>query len=157
VSDHHYHYDYADARHDHRGEYADERHDHDNDYAEKFHRHYDDESTARGLREDLGRAEGRLRELQDEIDGALREELTAALERIRVLEQQTPHARQLQYEADQAAADLAASGYDERGEPFGADRHGPGCLCPYCPPEEDDPSLEVDDDGVMRDYCRGLP
>ena len=35
-----------------------------------------------------------------------------ALERIRTLEGQTPQARQLQLEADLAAADLAESGYD---------------------------------------------
>jgi len=53
--------------HDHRGEYADQRHDHDGDYAEKHHRHYDDESTARGLRQDLAAAEDRIRELEDGI------------------------------------------------------------------------------------------
>jgi hypothetical protein len=87
----HYHYEYAEARHDHRGDYADSRHDHDPDYAEKHHRHYDLESLIAGLREDLGRAE----------------------ERIRELERDTPQARQLQYEADVAAADLADSGYAE--------------------------------------------
>ena len=55
------------ADHDHRGDYADQRHDHDGDYAERHHRHYDDESTARGLREDLGRAEARIGELEDDI------------------------------------------------------------------------------------------
>jgi hypothetical protein len=79
----HYHYEYAGARHDHRGEYAGERHDHDLDYAEKHHRHYDLESLIAGLREDLSRAE----------------------ERIRELERDTPQARQLQYEADVALAD----------------------------------------------------
>jgi hypothetical protein len=64
VSDH-YHYDYASTHHDHA--YAPERHDHDGDYAGKHHRHYDDESTARGLREDLGRAEERIRELEDDV------------------------------------------------------------------------------------------
>ena len=57
--------------HDHRGEYADDRHDHDLDYAEKHHRHYDDESTVRGLREDLSRAEERIRELEDGLRGVL--------------------------------------------------------------------------------------
>lgn len=82
MTDHHYHYEYAEARHDHRGDYADERHDHDTDYAEKYHRHYDDESTARGLREDLGRAGERIRELEDS--------LRDALERIRALEGRQP-------------------------------------------------------------------
>ena len=59
------------ADHDHRGEYASERHDHDIDYAEKHHRHYDDESTARGLREDLGHAEERIRELENGLREAL--------------------------------------------------------------------------------------
>jgi len=68
--------------HDHRGEYAEDRHDHDGDYAEKHHRHYDDESTARGLREDLGRAEERICELED----GLRD----ALNRIHALEDRQP-------------------------------------------------------------------
>jgi len=55
------------ADHDHRGDYADQRHDHDGDYAEKHHRHYDDESTARGLRQDLAAAEDRIRQLEDDI------------------------------------------------------------------------------------------
>jgi hypothetical protein len=60
----------------------------------------------------------------------LRGQLDDAVERIRVLEQQTPQARQLQLEADQAAADLAESGYD---------RHGRDCRCPYCATDEDWP------------------
>jgi hypothetical protein len=55
-----------------------------------------------GLREDLGRAEERIRELED---------------RIGALEKDTPQARQLQYEADVAAADLAESGYYYDPEP----------------------------------------
>jgi hypothetical protein len=86
------------------------------------HGHAELWSYINGLREDLGRAEERIRGL---------EEQAAALQR------STPEARQAQHEADVAAADLAESGYDERGEPFGADRHGPGCLCPYCPDEEE--------------------
>lgn len=57
--------------HDHRGEYAEDRHDHDGDYAEKHHRHYDEESAVRGLREDLGHAEERIRALEDDLRGAL--------------------------------------------------------------------------------------
>ena len=57
--------------HDHRGQYADDRHDHDGDYAEKHHRHYDDESIARGLREDLGRAEERIHELEGDLRAAV--------------------------------------------------------------------------------------
>jgi hypothetical protein len=88
VSDH-YHYGYADERHSHRGEYADERHDHGYDYAEKYHRHYDDESTARGLREDLGRAEARIGDLEDEA-GQLRRQLDGVLAQIRVLDRLRP-------------------------------------------------------------------
>ena len=97
------------ADHDHRGDYADQRHDHDGDYAERHHRHYDDESAARGLREDLGAAEERIRALENDLRGAF--------ERIRALEGQTQQARQLQLEADQAAADLAESGYDREDDP----------------------------------------
>lgn len=71
MNDHHHYGEYAEARHDHRGEYADERHDHDLEYAEKYHRHYDDESTIRGLREDLGRAESRISALEAELDEAI--------------------------------------------------------------------------------------
>jgi hypothetical protein len=70
VSDH-YHYGYADERHTH-SEYADERHDHSLDYAERYHRHYDDESRIAGLREDLARAEERIRELENRFDGDIR-------------------------------------------------------------------------------------
>ena len=105
--------------HDHRGEYAEDGHDH-YDYAERHHRHYDDESTVRGLREDLGRAEERIRQLEDD--------LRDALNRIHVLEDDTPQARQLQYEADVAAAD--AHEYET---------HGHNCDCEFCyyDPEED--------------------
>ena len=67
----HYHYEYASDRHDHRGDYADQRHDHDGDYAALHHRHYDDESTVRGLREDLGAAGERIRALEDDLRGVL--------------------------------------------------------------------------------------
>ena len=71
--------------------------------AEEHHRHYDLEDEARGLREDLRRAEARIRDLEDGLAEVTR--------RIGALEAQTPQARQLQVEADLAAADLAASGY----------------------------------------------
>jgi hypothetical protein len=144
----HYHYGYTDERHSHHGDYADERHDHSLDYAEKYHRHYD-ESTVRGLREDLGHAEERIRELV--------EDLRDALNRIRALEADTPQARQLQLEADQATADLAESGYD---------RHVRGCQCGYCwrdeeedepEPEPYDPGPECDDEGGMSEYRGWLP
>ena len=99
----------------------------------------------RGLREDLGAAEERIRELAAD--------LRDAFERIRALEGQTPQARQLQLEADLAAADLADSGYD---------RHGRDCQCSYCAadepePEEYDPGPEVDDEGGMSEYRGWLP
>jgi len=49
--------------------YAD--HDHDGDYATLHHRHYDDESAVRGLRQDLGAAEERVRALEDDLRSAL--------------------------------------------------------------------------------------
>ncbi|HUK73790.1 MAG TPA: hypothetical protein VLW50_34445 [Streptosporangiaceae bacterium] len=67
---------------------------------------------------------------------SLEEDLADALARIAELERSTPQARQAQYEADLAAADLAESGFGGD-PPVGADRHGRGCLCPYCPDEED--------------------
>ena len=97
--------------------YADEIH----GAADQHHRHYDTESDSRSLREDLGRAEERIRELE---------------ERVSRLERSTPEARRLQYEADLAAAELAASRYDQDA-PVGTDRHGPGCQCPYCPGDEE--------------------
>ena len=150
--------------HDHRGEYAETSHTHTfwdlNDVAEKHHRHYDDENTARGLREDLGRAETRIGDLEDQV-GGLRRQLDDAVGRIAGLEKQTPQARQLQLEADQAAADLAESGYD---------RHGRDCRCPFCyydPEDEDqadepelpehDPGPEADDEGGMSEYRYILP
>ena len=67
-----------------------------------------------GLREDLGRAEERIRELED---------------RCAALEKQTPTAQRLQYEADIAGADAAEY-----------DRHGRDCGCPYCGTDEDEES-----------------
>jgi hypothetical protein len=131
--------------HDHRGDYADARHDHDSDYAALHHRHYDLE------RED-DRLQGLLREMDSRLSD-LRRELEGALGRIRELEQQTPQARQLQLEADQAAADLAESGYD---------RHGRDCQCSYCAtdePEQDEhyPGPEPDDEGGVSEYRGWLP
>ena len=109
------------------GHYADEIH----GAAEEHHRHYDTESE--------------LRELRSLVAG-LREDLSRAEDRIRGLEAQTPQARQLQLEADLAAADLAESGYD-RWPPEGADRHGPGCQCPECygpEPDQHAPGPQAD-------------
>lgn len=41
-------------------------HDHDDRYAGRYHEHHDDQSIARGLREDLGRAEQRISDLEEE-------------------------------------------------------------------------------------------
>ena len=95
--------------------------------AEEHHRHYDTESE--------------LRELASLVAG-LREDLSRAEDRIRGLEAQTPQARQLQLEADLAAANLAESGYD-RCSPQGASRHGASCQCPWCyGPEPDERNLK---------------
>jgi hypothetical protein len=128
--------------HDHRGEYAEPGHMH-YDYADEHHRHYD-------LETDGKTAQQAITCLRAEID-ELRRQFDEALGRIADLEKQTPQARQLQYEADVAAADLAESGYD---------RHGRGCQCPFCyhEPEEEpptaeyDPGPEVDDEGGMSEY-----
>jgi len=99
--------------------------------AEEHHRHYDTKSE--------------LRELRSLVAG-LREDLSRAEDRIRGLEAQTPQARQLELEADLAAADLAESGYD-RWPPEGADRHGLGCQCPECSepePDEYGPGSQAD-------------
>jgi hypothetical protein len=96
------------------------------------------------------------RELRGDVR-ELRGRLGTAERRIGELESQTPQARQLQVEADLAAADLAESGYDPW-PPEGADRHGPGCQCPECydpEPEEYDPGPEVDDEGGMSEYRHG--
>ncbi len=66
--------------HDHRGEYASDNHDH-YEYADKYHRHDDDESTVRGLREDLGHAEERIRELGNDMRDAFA--LIRRLDRLR--------------------------------------------------------------------------
>ena len=97
------------ADHDHRGEYADQRHDHDGDYAALHHRHYDLEREIEALRRELSDYRHALNEYE--------RELADARGRIRVLEGQTPQARQLQLEADLAAADLAESGYDREDDP----------------------------------------
>jgi hypothetical protein len=93
------------ADHDHRGDYADQRHDHYGDYAEKHHRHYDIERDIEALRRELRD----YREVLNEYERALAD----ARGRVAELERQTPQARQLQLEADLAAADLAESGYGE--------------------------------------------
>jgi hypothetical protein len=136
--------------HDHRGEYAEAGHTH-YDYADEHHRHYDLESAYESASR---RIAGLVETLQRQLDDAL--------DRIAALEKQTPQARQLQLEADLAAADLAESGYrpDDYGPPVGADRHGSGCQCPYCydepeeepPAAEHDPGPEVDDEGGTSEY-----
>lgn len=95
--------------HDHRGDYADAGHDH-YDYAERHHRHYDLENSGE-------KAQRRITALQDELDD-LRNRVYALERQVKSLEQQTPQARQLQHEADLAAAD--AHEYET---------HGHNCDC----------------------------
>ncbi len=81
------------------------------------------------------------RELREDVR-ELRGRLGTAERRIRELEVQTPQARQLQVEADLAAADLAESGYgwhEEEPEPA-----------------EYDPGPEADDEGGMSEYRHAL-
>ena len=83
----------------------------------------------------------------------LRGQLDNAMTRIRALEAGTPRARQLQLEADLAAADLAESGYDH---------HGRDCQCPYCYHDPDnhddyDPGPGRGDQGGMSDDQHWLP
>jgi len=102
-----------------------------------MHRIGELERITRELRQDVRElrglhelAEGRIRQLEAEHEADVQREaweLREAAERIRDLEGQTPQARQLQLEADQAAADLAESGYD---------RHGRDCRCSYCATDE---------------------
>jgi hypothetical protein len=159
----HYHYDYADTRHDHRGQYADDRHDHGLDYAEKHHRHYDDESTARGLRENLSAAEARIRDLEDGLRGALN--------RIHALEDRQPDYAAPDMPGDYSAEDARRLGEaeptfigsewavlppNERGEVLpewmaGVDQAGES------EPEEYNPGPEVDDEGGMSEYRYMLP
>lgn len=119
----HSHYGYADASHSHRGEYADEGHDHYLDYAERHHGH------------DYADRDHDHQDLLEQIH-ELGERLDAAVARIRDLEGQTPQARQLQLEADLAAADLVESGYD---------RHGRDCQCSYCATDEDEAQDDPDE------------
>jgi hypothetical protein len=95
-----------------------------------------------------------IRGLRQEIR-ELRGQLDITNESVRALERQTPQARQAEYEADLAAADLAASGYDDdRPAPVNADRHGAGCQCPWCydEPDDYDSGPECDDQGGMSEY-----
>ena len=119
-------------------------HDHYGEYAVKRHRHYDLEREDETAQEDIRRLREDVRELRSQLDGALG--------RIRQLDGWTPEARQAQYEADVAAADLAESGYDS---------HGSDCQCPYCidepEPEEYDPGPEADDESGRSEYRYLMP
>jgi len=99
-----------------------------------------------------------IRTLREDVR-ELRGQLDIAMTRIHELETQTPQARQLAYEADLAAADLAASGCDDRPEPIGTDRHGASCLCPWCFDEPDDYDYPEyhDDSGPEGDDQAGGP
>ena len=111
-------------------------------------------------------------DLWNYIDG-LREDLGRAEERIAALEQQTPQARQLQLEADQAAADLRASRYVEGLTTECRDRWHDNCPpavrcdCECHLDDEDqggepepgeyDPGPGADDEGGMSEYRGWLP
>lgn len=73
--------------------------------AEEHHRHYDLERAIESARD-------RIRDLEQTI-ATYGETLDDLRNRVYVLEHSTPEARQLQYEADVAMADLRASGYAE--------------------------------------------
>lgn len=103
----------------------------------------------------IGELERVTRELRQDVR-ELRALLELAGQRISALEGQTPQARQLQLEADLAAAGLAASGYD---------RHGRDCQCSYCATDEPgepepaghDPGPEAGDEGGMPGYRHAWP
>ena len=129
------------ADHDHRGQYAEDRHDHDGDYAEKYHRHFDDESTARGLREDLGRAEARISGLEERV-GELEGDQAGMLAQLRVLDRLRPtcvlchdQAADRQTVNGPACSDCLGDLPDDEPEP-----------APY------DPGPEVDDEGGMSEH-----
>jgi hypothetical protein len=154
--------------HDHRGEYAEERHDHDLDYAAKHHRHYDDESTVRGLREDLGHAEARISDLEDEV-GGMRYQLGQALGRVVALEEANVRlvaalrASAIDHDTVRTTgmadeAHLAISGeLVEAFEAFADAIAGTLDDEPEPEPEEYDPGPEVDDAGGMSEYRYTLP
>ena len=107
--------------------------------ADEHHRHYDTESAIAGLREDLGRALERIRDLEDRQAALLR-----ALREAAVLHE----ARQRAGLADEAylpvseelfelLTGLAAALAGEDDEPE---------------PDEYDPGPEVDDEGGMSEY-----
>jgi len=150
VSDYH-HYEYAEARHDHRGDYADERHDHDLDYAEKHHRHYDERAVDEVRRE--------LRMLRDALNEYERD-LADARRRIADLERLRPTCVIC---LDATATQQIVHGpacSDCVGEPPGTevDHHpyGQG-QDPDPEPEEYDPGPEIDDEGGMSEYRYVLP
>jgi hypothetical protein len=76
------------------------------------HRHYDLERESQSVAGYVTTLRREMVNLRRELDHVIAD-LRRAQERIRDLEQQTPEARQLQLEADIAAADLAESGYDD--------------------------------------------
>jgi uncharacterized protein YceH (UPF0502 family) len=67
----HYHYGYADERHEHFGTYADPRHEHGYydlaGVAEEHHRHYDLEQQVASLREEIAALWERVNEMPGAI------------------------------------------------------------------------------------------
>jgi hypothetical protein len=156
------------AGHDHRGEYADAGHDH-YDYAERHHRHYDHESEIAGLREDLGRAQERIRDPEEEVASATGRQAGFA----KALPVQAARHEEVRLAgmADQPwlaiAAELAgalpalADATGGRPCPCGEGTEGdcPGAWpgCGYyeeatSEPEEYNPGPEVDGEGGMSEY-----
>jgi septal ring factor EnvC (AmiA/AmiB activator) len=80
------------------------------DYADRDHKHYGTERTLAATERDIRTLRQGLRDARNRIE-TLERELREATARLASLERDTPQARQAQYEADLAAADLAASGY----------------------------------------------
>jgi hypothetical protein len=168
----HYHYEYAEARHDHRGEYAGTGHEHGYHelagVAEEYHRHYDLE------REDTAAAP-RITALEDEAD-VLRRDLSDARSRIYDLEAINEALsavfRQLAdgyvqvcsagmaSDAHVTIAEELAGAFHTLAGALGTGTEEPG---PEDEPEEEpepdpwDPGPEIDDEGGMSEYRYALP
>jgi hypothetical protein len=155
-------------------EYAGDGHRHDHEYAEYQHRHYDDESAVRGLREDLGYAENRIRGLENDVRDAFA--LIRRLDRLRptcviCLDATADRQTSRGPACTDCTGDLPDDGPDH--EP-----PGPGVLASYAPMgRHDDPPAPADPAGLpecgriephepheyrmfpgdVRAHCGGMP
>jgi hypothetical protein len=92
----HYHYEYAEARHDHRGDYADARHEHGyyelSGVAEEHHRHYSLEHEIQSVAAVVKTLQSEVADLRGELASAYEavRKLRDVLERIRSLEDWQP-------------------------------------------------------------------